>query len=280
MPQFSIIIVNYNYGHYLEQAIMSVLAQTYKDFELIIVDGSSSDCSIHIIKKYTDQLAWWVSEPDKGQSDAFNKGFAKAKGEYYLWLNADDLIFPDTLETASRYLRRHPDCSWLAGDTVCFNVSGTIQRCLYGPYYNTWLMKQTRVCGIVNGPSSIFSRYLYEKVGGVDTALHYVMDMNLWMKFVDHGVRLHKIHKYFWGLRIHEESKTSHEDINFPDEDFKKERDMVIKKNQRIRTVSELFWFRMWKLFTGTHLRGIYDTWKWRGLPIDLLMKKISAPKH
>lgn len=274
MPQFSIIIVNYNYGHYLEQAIMSVLAQTYKDFELIIVDGSSSDCSIDIIKKYTDQLAWWVSEPDKGQSDAFNKGFAKAKGEYYLWLNADDLIFPDTLKTASRYLQLHPNCSWLSGDTVCFAVSGTIQRCLYGPYYNAWLMKQSRICGIVNGPSSIFSRHLYEEVGGVDQSLHYVMDMDLWMKFVDHGVRLHKIHKYFWGLRIHEESKTSHEDINFPNEDFKKERDMVIKKNERIRTVSELFWFRMWKLFTGTHLRGIYDTWQWRGLPIDFLMNK------
>lgn len=277
MPTFSIVIANYNYGQYLEQAIQSILDQTCKDFELIIVDGASTDRSADIIKKYADRLAWWVSEPDEGQSDAFNKGFAKAKGEFFLWLNADDLIFPQALAAASRYLRLHPDCSWLAGDTVCFDVKGTIQRCLYGPYCTKWLTKQTRVCGVVNGPSSIFNRFLYEKVGGVDPALHYVMDMDLWMKFANLGVRLHKIHRYIWGIRIHEESKTSHSDVNFPNEDFKSERDQVILQNNRVRTRGELFWFRMWKLLTGTHFRGLYDTWRWRGLPIAQMIDKYTT---
>jgi glycosyltransferase involved in cell wall biosynthesis len=279
MPAFSIVIVNYNYGRYLEQAIRSALDQSCQDFELIIVDGASTDNSVEIIRKYADRLAWWVTEPDKGQSDAFIKGFARAKGEFFLWLNADDLMFPGALDAASRYLRRHPDCLWLAGDTVFFDVDGTVQRCFYGPYWNTWLMKQTLVCGMVNGPSSIFHRSLYEKVGGIDRKLHYVMDMNLWMKFADLGVRFHKIHRYMWGRRIHEESKTSHPIVNFPNEKFKCERDKVILCNNRVRTQSELWWYRIWKIVTGTHFHTLYDTWRWRGSPIERMIN-MSIPKR
>lgn len=278
MPIFSIVIANYNYGRYLEQAIRSVLNQWCQDFELIIVDGGSTDKSIEIIRKYADRLAWWVSEPDKGQSAAFNKGFARAKGELFLWLNADDLIFPNALDVVSISLQRHPDCVWFAGDSVFFDVNGTIQRCLYGPYWNTWLMKQTMVCGFVNGPSSIFHRSLYEKVGGVDEELHYVMDMDLWMKFTDLGVRFHKIHQYFWGRRIHEESKTSHSTVNFLNEKFKYERDKLILRNNRIRTRRELWRLRMWKIVGGTYFRSLYDTWRWRGSAIERMIN-MYAPK-
>ncbi len=272
MPIFSIVIVNYNHGCYLEQAIKSVLEQSCQDFELLIVDGASKDNSKAIIQKYANRLAWWVSEPDKGQSDAFNKGFAMAKGNYYLWLNADDLMLPGTLSEAARYLRQYPDCMWLAGDTVYFDKSGTIQRCLYGPYWNNWLMKQTTVCNMINGPSSIFHNTLYKKAGGVDPDLHYVMDMDLWMKFVDLGMRFHRMHRYIWGFRIHEGSKTSHSIGNVQNEEFKHERNEVIGRNNRTRTKAEFWCLRIHKLIRGTHFRTLYDTWCWRGLPIEKMI--------
>ena len=278
MPAFSVVIVNYNHGQYLEQAIRSVMDQSFQDFELIIVDGASTDNSLEIIRKYADQLTWWVSEPDKGQSDAFNKGFAKAKGDFFLWLNADDLMLPGCLESASHCLQQNLDFLWLAGDTVYFDSAGIIQRCLYGPYWNTWLMKQTRVCNMVNGPSSIFHRSLYEKVGGMDPALHYVMDMDLWMKFVDLGVRFHRMHRYIWGFRLHEDSKTSHSIGNVQNDEFKHEINEVILRANRVRTSAEFWWLRMHKIVTGTHFRTLYDTWKWRGKPVDWLMNSITAP--
>src|SRR5574344_2606747 len=90
-PALSIVIVNFNYRRYLEAAIRSVLDQQVEGVELVIVDGASKDESVEIIKRYADKLGWWVSEPDKGQSDAFNKAFAHCRGKYLTWLNADDI---------------------------------------------------------------------------------------------------------------------------------------------------------------------------------------------
>lgn len=271
-PTFGIVIANYNHGQYLEQAIQSVLGQSYQDFELIIVDGASTDKSIDIIKNYAERLAWWVSEPDKGQSEAFNKGFARTKGEFFMWLNADDLMLPGALDLAARYLQKHPNCMWLAGDTVYFDGNGIIQRCLCGPYWQSWLMKQTMVCNMVNGPSSIFHRSLYEKAGGMDARLHYVMDMDLWIKFVDLGVRFHRIHHYIFGFRVHEGSKTSHSIGNVQNEDFKHERNEVISRANRVRTRAEMWCLRIYKGFSGVYLRTLYDSRRWRGLSIEQMM--------
>lgn len=278
MPTFSIVIVNYNHGLYLEQAFRSILNQSCQKFELIVVDGASTDNSTDVIRKYADSLAWWVSEPDEGQSDALNKGFEQAKGDFFLWLNADDLLLPGALASASDYLGQHQDCRWLAGDTIYFDRNGTVQRCLYGPYWNTWLMKQTTVCNMVNGPSSIFHRSLYEKAGGIDPQLHYVMDMDLWMKFVDLGARFHRMHRYMWGFRIHEGSKTSHSIGNVQSDEFKREIAHVISRANRRRTQIEFLLLKMHKLFRGTHFRTLYDTWRWSGSHIEQIFE-LNAPE-
>ncbi len=103
LPLVSIITPSFNHVRYIEATMQSVLAQDYPHIEYMIVDGDSNDGTVDIIKKYESKLAWWVSEKDKGQTDAINRGFARAKGEILAWLNSDDTYEPGAVSAAVKY---------------------------------------------------------------------------------------------------------------------------------------------------------------------------------
>ena len=208
-PLLSIVIANYNYGRFLEAAIKSVVHQDgFDKCELIIVDGGSADNSVEIIKKYEDKIAWWVSEKDKGQSDAFNKGFAQAKGRFLTWLNADDVMLPGVIEKLKRAEEKHPKCEWFVGGVLWLDPEMKVIQCrraapmsrirLYSGHVGVW------------GPSSFFTKRLLDVVGGVDERFHYAMDGDLWHKFAYlQSARYVVMADYAWGLRLHEDAKMS-----------------------------------------------------------------------
>ena len=108
LPLVSIITAVYNAENYLADCIVSVLSQSYKNFEYILIDGGSTDDTVNIIKQYQHKLAYWSSEPDKGIYDAWNKGLAVAKGEWIAFVGADDLLYPDALQTYMEHIIVHP----------------------------------------------------------------------------------------------------------------------------------------------------------------------------
>src|SRR6266540_4128786 len=124
LPKVSIITPSFNQGQFLEASIRSVLEQDYPNIEYIIVDGSSKDNSVEIIKKYEGRLAWWVSEKDKGHADALNKGFSHATGEILAWLNSDDIYFPNAVSDAVAALKTNPPVGMVYGDAELIDDAG------------------------------------------------------------------------------------------------------------------------------------------------------------
>ena len=122
-PKLSIITPSYNQAQYLEETILSVLKQNYEPLEFIIIDGGSRDGSVDIIRQYEDQISYWVSEKDRGQAHALNKGLEKATGDIVAYINSDDLYLPGAFAAAISYFQEHPECDWLCGDTLIFGGS-------------------------------------------------------------------------------------------------------------------------------------------------------------
>ncbi len=222
-PFFSIVIANYNYGRFLEDAIESVLSQSCQDFELIIVDGGSIDNSLDVIHKYESKLAWWISEPDKGQSDAFNKGFSHSKGKFLTWLNADDLYLPGTLAAVKIKLLNHPEADWATGNFIRFRDSDkVIIEAKWGPHFLPKYLQAPDAPLVIFGPTTFWSRKIYKDVGKLDESLHFAMDTDYWSRIVKKGYIQTRVNHLCWAFRMHEESKTAEYDNHQADEKTKR----------------------------------------------------------
>ncbi len=209
-PFYSIVIANYNYGATLSAAIESIISQDDKDYEIIIVDGGSSDNSVDIIKQYQQYLSWWISEPDSGQSNAFNKGFAKAKGEFITWLNADDIMLPGTLSAVKQKLKNNPHADWATGNHVRFlETDKTIISSKWGPHYLPTWMQGGKWTNVIFGPTTFWRRSVYEKLGPIDESLHYTMDTEYWARLSMNGYKQVRVNHYCWAFRMHPQSKTA-----------------------------------------------------------------------
>ena len=145
-------------------------------------------------------------ETDLGQSDALNKGFAKAKGEWLFWLNADDVLLPGSLKRALDRINKIDRINWIAGDTVYIDEKGIVKDVRTDAKWRSWFGKKLSVW--TGGPSAFFRRELWEKRGGFDVGLKYAMDIDLWTRWAKAGERFVGLGDYVWGFRVHGGSQT------------------------------------------------------------------------
>ena len=191
-PLFSCVMPVKGLRPYMEEALDSLRLQGMGDeLEIIVQDGDV--------------------EPDFGQSDALNKGFARAKGEWLFWLNADDVLLPGALKTVKQLILSSSSNSstrpnWISGNVIYMDKESRAEWCAWD---RGWKLSYAGLPVQVYGPSSFFRKELFEESGGFDSSLNYVMDIDLWCKFRKMGFWYRKIPDFIWGFRLHEGSKTS-----------------------------------------------------------------------
>lgn len=220
-------------------------------------------------------ITWWCSEKDRGQSDAFNKGFSHAKGEYGCWLNADDVLMPGALKAVMNYINRSPKCEWLAGSSVFADSELKVKWC--SRCVHVW---RNGFSGFpmysVNGPSSFFLIDNLEKVGGFDVSLRYTMDTDLWRRFAKAGISLQHIPDYVWCFRVHEESKTSHKFITGKGSDSFAFEGMSMNLRYGITPFRNKIGSslnRLLRLVSGAYLRSYIDTHRYKDRSIDVIVR-------
>jgi len=205
-PLVSIITPSFNQARYLEATIQSVLGQEYPRIEYIIVDGGSSDGSLEVIQKYASRLAWWVSEKDKGQTDAINKGFNRATGEILAWLNSDDIYQAGAVAQAVQYLVEHPETGLVYADCNFINEEGRV----IGKFHAAQTNLRRLRAGYVHIPQQtmFFRAQYWREVGPLDPTFYFAMDYDLWTRLAARAPFKYLAGKTWANFRLHTLGKT------------------------------------------------------------------------
>ena len=221
LPLITVVTPSYNQGEYLEETIRSVLLQGYPRLEYFVVDGGSTDNSGDIISHYQSLLSGAVSEPDRGQVDAINKGFARGSGDIFCWLNSDDVFEPGALfHVADAWMRCGREVMVIGG---CRELFADCPDRVHWPRFQSAFdepqaLPLARVLDLKNHwltgdffyqPEVFFPRRLYERVNGLDESLHLALDYDLWLRMGVDGLRTVVIDKVLAGFRFHGAQKTS-----------------------------------------------------------------------
>ena len=181
-PPVAIITPSYNTGDHVRAAVESVLAQDYPKIDYLVMDGGSSDDTVDVLRSFGPRLRW-VSERDRGQSDAINRGFARTRGDVLGWLNSDDTYAPGAVRAAAEFLARHDDVAMVYGDADFIDAVGNV----IGPAMHVEPRFDRRrllhYSDFIVQPAAFFRRGAFDAVGGLDPSLNWAMDYDLWLKF-------------------------------------------------------------------------------------------------
>lgn len=264
---------SYNQGRFIRESIDSVLDQGYPNKELIVIDGGSTDDTIDILKSYGERIAYWVSEPDKGQSDALNKGFKIATGDLLGWMNSDDLYEHGSFSKIVDAFSKNPDKYVVFGDHWEIDKNGN--KIIFQPAFNFNLRHFVYEGFTCNSQSMLWRRDLMDKFGQFDVKLHRTMDYDLLVRFgkIVGNKGFKRIPHTIGLFRRHESQKTrahGHRRIKGLEEPVFLEHKYIAEKNGFSRKYSAM----------GPFLRFIFRIRRacWyarRGVLLDNIKKKL-----
>ncbi len=207
-PKLTIVTPSYNQAAFLERTILSVLNQSYPNLEFIVIDGGSTDGSLAIIEQYESYLSYWVSEPDRGQTDAINKGFRRATGDYVAYQNSDDVFAPGALEEVAVAWRKAPETDVFFGNMYIIDEQDRVLEEMRVPTFSAG-------CQVYEGmqvfnQSLFIRRTLLEETGWLDESLRFVMDYEVVTRLglLPH-VKFGRVANFWGGFRVQPDAKSS-----------------------------------------------------------------------
>jgi glycosyltransferase involved in cell wall biosynthesis len=274
-PLLSVVVPSYNSAKYIVECLESLRESRSSKVEYLLIDGGSTDSTMDIVESYKDLFSVIISEPDQGQSDAFNKGFALAKGEYFTWLNSDDVFCPGALTQAVEWIKKE-HLPWYAANVVYMDSDSQITRCCQSGGFEGWALK----FGVLNvfGPSTIFHRDLFDRLGGFREDFHYCMDTEYWWRIASSGIKYQRIPLYLWALRLHEDAKTASSITGGVDKMPIGMRDEISEyifnycpRTSKLMSRLGLLCVKSFRMINGSYLRSAFNTYRRRGLSISSL---------
>ena len=215
LPKITIVTPSFNQGEYIEETIRSILLQGYPNLEFIIIDGGSSDNTVEIIKKYEKWITYWVSEPDKGQSDAINKGLQLATGDVFNWINSDDILEPNALWCLSDAIIKNPHSTAFIGKIIYFGEKldeSVAKMTIYDSVEKTMVFSGMTQQGL------FYATDVMKKLNGVNAVLYFCMDAEFWLRYLlncenTKGIVL--INQPLAKFRIHDMAKSQKSDAHY-----------------------------------------------------------------
>lgn len=204
-PLVTVVTPSFNQAHFIEETILSVASQDYEPIEHIVIDGGSTDGTLDILRQHEERLTW-VSEPDRGQADAVNKGFRRAQGEVLCWLNADDLLMPGTIRTVSDFFQHQTDAYFVYGDALAINRRGrpfgqrtNVQPCTFESLLHDG--------DFIVQAAAFWRADLWRTIGELHDEWQYVLDYEYWIRAAQ-KYTLHYISQALAKERLYGSAKT------------------------------------------------------------------------
>lgn len=206
-PTIALVTPSYNQGAFIERTIRSVVDQSYPALEYVVQDGGSDDSTHAVLDRYRDRLAACASEPDDGQADAINRGFAHTSGEIMGWLNSDDVLLPGALAAVARHFATHPETDLVYGHRAVIDEEDRQVGVWIVPPHEDWPLE---LADYVPQETMFWRRSLWEAAGGrVDPRYQYAVDWELLLRFKDAGARMVRLPYVMGAFRLHADQKTS-----------------------------------------------------------------------